>query len=281
MKSRVSFAAEPETEKDSDTPIILPPLSCNMDNKSSESGNRRINLRKRCFYAERQEVNMSSYNSAFLSGLFADVAKATDTGVGASEQEECDEIVTADPRSDLRTTSIKRSRISLTKSLSRVGRSQSNLANLFDDQIQTETKVAPAKCSVERIDSLHLQLSCVANVSTVYKSPKSVMSVVGIGNDAFPNLPASVSDSSCSAGLTRNEDRAVSTFENSNKESYGWFVEMDDGHDHSDFVDPYSNNATSDLAFSAATAPKRNQLDDDLEWAKAADTVDDVLGDFF
>jgi hypothetical protein len=36
------------------------------------------------------------------------------------------------------------------------------------------------------------------------------------------------------------------------------------------------------LTFSAVTAPKRSSyLDAEDEWAKAADTVDDVLGGFF
>jgi len=64
------------------------------------------------------------------------------------------------------------------------------------------------------------------------------------------------------------------------KESYGWFVEMDDGENHQEDVDPYSST-NANLAFSAPTAPKRSNLDEELEWAKAADTVDDVLGDFF
>ena len=38
----------------------------------------------------------------------------------------------------------------------------------------------------------------------------------------------------------------------------------------------------SNLTFSAVTAPKRSSdLDAEDEWAKASDTVDDVLGDFF
>ena len=41
--------------------------------------------------------------------------------------------------------------------------------------------------------------------------------------------------------------------------------------------------STDDLAFSAPTAPRRRTTEEEaqVEWAKAADTVDDVLGDFF
>jgi hypothetical protein len=69
-------------------------------------------------------------------------------------------------------------------------------------------------------------------------------------------------------------------------ESYGWFVTMDDDDYHTPSIAPAqkadSSSSLNALAFSAATAPKgSNQHDAEVEWAKAADTVDDVLGDFF
>jgi len=39
--------------------------------------------------------------------------------------------------------------------------------------------------------------------------------------------------------------------------------------------------AKTDLAFKASTAPKRSGYEQDVAYAHAADTVDDVLGDFF
>ena len=67
------------------------------------------------------------------------------------------------------------------------------------------------------------------------------------------------------------------------KDSYGWFVEMEDEpQEEPSIVDAYghSSSATS-LAFLAPTAPLADNHDAEVEWAKAADTVDDVLGDFF
>lgn len=68
-------------------------------------------------------------------------------------------------------------------------------------------------------------------------------------------------------------------------ESYGWFVRTDC--DDSDCVgaevNPYSNQKAADLAFSASVAPIRTTSADEQElaWCTAADTVDDVLADFF
>jgi hypothetical protein len=56
---------------------------------------------------------------------------------------------------------------------------------------------------------------------------------------------------------------------------------MDEEYSH-DAAPSYDSTAsTDDLAFKAPTAPKATNYDAELEWAKAADTVDDVLGDFF
>lgn len=59
--------------------------------------------------------------------------------------------------------------------------------------------------------------------------------------------------------------------DNPEKSPYGWFVELED-----------EDNGNEELAFTAITAPKKNvDLDNKVDWACAADTVDDVLGDFF
>ena len=54
------------------------------------------------------------------------------------------------------------------------------------------------------------------------------------------------------------------------------------GHDLSNMDAAHKNGGSSnDLAFLAPTAPLACNHDEEVEWAKAADTVDDVLGDFF
>ena len=63
------------------------------------------------------------------------------------------------------------------------------------------------------------------------------------------------------------------------KDGYGWFVETED----EDLLVPLDllKEARKDIAFSVAAAPKSHNQEAELEWARAADTVDDVLADFF
>ena len=132
-------------------------------------------------------------------------------------------------------------------------------------------------------DSLAFQLNCVSGSCDSGVMSMSPTSDVGdVTKLAFPNLPATVSDSSCDKGLTRaNLVRHVSSRENDTKESFGWFVDLDDHQSPEAQTGlPYVVSRT-DLAFQAPTAPKRVNDDAEVEWAKAADTVDDVLGDFF
>lgn len=60
---------------------------------------------------------------------------------------------------------------------------------------------------------------------------------------------------------------------------YGWFVDLDDDSYDDRLVVPHARSE-SDLAFKAVTAPKRSDHEIDVAYAHAADTVDDVLGDF-
>ena len=69
--------------------------------------------------------------------------------------------------------------------------------------------------------------------------------------------------------------------ESKEKDCYGWFVETDpdelNGEERPTTADVHKK---SDLSFSAITAPKKDvQHDVEAEWAKAADTIDDVIGD--
>ena len=186
----VSFFDESET-----TTVEVPSLDLG-------SGGRRFSLRKRS--NESSRMNMSSYNSAFLDGLFADVARVAQAD--ESDDEVCD--LSPLPEEEARldfSLPVKRSRLTLTKSISRCGRSYKNLDEVFSPVgVDTFPATLPpaniksleASCSpsMERMNSLHFQLNCV-DPST---SPKSVKSVVDIIDMAFPHLPATVSDSSCS-----------------------------------------------------------------------------------
>lgn len=296
----------------------------------------RFNLRKRNVISDNDDhdkqpqVNLSSYNSAFLSGLFADVAKV------ASTHPSCDataELTEDENEEDLRqddSVSIKRSRISLSRSISRCGRSFANLQvamgsssssttaspvsplspiEFFDipatnttsssrryhqsmhstDEYEEQEPSNPTLLARE--NSLTFQLHCVSSSSEQEEatSPRSI--VADIARIAFPHLPATVSDSSCnssalSSGKVDQHVSASETPPSSAKEAYGWFVEMEEDDEVAPAAflpNPLDRHAAAakDLAFTAPTAPKQVNYDAEVEWAKAADTIDDVLGDFF
>lgn len=247
-----------------------------------------FNLRKRSFLGDNRnvrEVGLSTYNSAFLSGLFADIAKANEA------QHE--------PRTTDAPSPCKKSRISMTQSISRceksfanlhVAKDASNAENAMPIFAAPVTESHPSTAlTLARDDSLSYQLHCVSSASS---NESDSSHAAAIGKIAFPHLPATVSNYSCTqntASLTRSTSgQLLPESETDPKESYGWFVTFDeDDQDSAPFTTassavPYSSSSLSDLAFSAVTAPKRSsQHDSEVEWAKAADTVDDVLGDFF
>lgn len=123
-------------------------------------------------------------------------------------------------------------------------------------------------------------------------------SLIAIG---FPTLPATVSASSCSSNnLTQTSAQAAQVLEiptlpniegteHYEKEAYGWFVEMDDEEAQQRFlaVATATENCRAiadplpSLTFAASGPKKTVKLDSEVEWAKAADTVDDVLGAVF
>ena len=245
-----------------------------MDN-DSWSFPTRINLRKRSSGSNFHGINLTTVNSAFMSGLFTDVAQAT----------------TVTSMEDPQPT--KKFRISKSRSLARCGRSFKEFAAIQNEPA-TKTNViisipdSPVKANtsffVERQDSLLYQLDCVSSCSSADTSSGDKRT-----KPAFPHLPPAVSYSTCqNKHLTRVvSDLQSSVTENTKQsESYGWFVEMEDEHSLNSserVVDPYASDisGTSCLAFQAPTAPKASNYDAEVEWAKAADTVDDVLGDFF
>ena len=260
--------------------------------KTNRSLPTRINLRKRASGSNAilTPMNLTTVNSAFLSGLFADVAQASST------ETSCHEILQP---------STKKSRISKSKSLARCGRSFMTLSAVQDelaeeaaaDLIVSMIPDSPVQASTsyftDRQDSLQYQLDCVCSCSSadITSGNKDSDKDTKL---AFPFLPPAVSNPSCdNKQLTRVvSDLQSSVSENSEQgESYGWFVEMEDEqslHSAERVVDPYATTTsatttatTHGLAFQATTAPKANNYDAEVEWAKAADTVDDVLGDFF
>jgi len=257
----------------------------------------RFNLRKRVVNDDRREVVLNSCNSAFLSDLFADIACANDSSADDLTQGE-------DSRFDP-TASFKKSRVSMTRSISRCRKSVANL-KVMTEGVSQDPCASPSAVAffdesssfsttkdslvtttrLSRVDSLSYQLRCVSSSISDGSEPSTFTFSAAL---AFPHLPATVSNSSCEnlSSLTRsNSDRLLSDTETSTKDSYGWFVETEEEECAIALIHYALNGckkiaSTSTLSFSAVTAPKRVNYDAELEWAQAADTVDDVLGDFF
>jgi hypothetical protein len=244
----------------------------------------RFALRKRSINQDRPKTTLSTVNSAFLSGLFADVAKVQVEFDSADPQD-------SDPHTNQSIPS-KKSRVSMTKAMSRCGKSMMSLrealvspptspdtVNLFD-----VLSFAARSNDLERKDSLLFQLHCVSssssNESSVVATTKTMLDATLLD---FPHLPATISATSCNT-LTRNtSDLQSSIAEKPQKESYGWFVEMEEEHNVPRITtsEPFVSSSKVELAFKAPPARKASNHDAEVEWAKAADTVDDVLGDFF
>jgi len=303
----------------------------------SSSRNIRFALRKKRNYNERSKngsspVNLSSYNSDFLSGLFADVAKANvlkelSIDLPSSSDETYTSTRTTCPSSifDGKSSShivpdamssprpLKKSRVSFRSSTFRSRASCMNLSSQVHSNISDHSGGMPPKLKNEishiennttstKEDSLAYQLDCLeqserslpASVSPTKKSGKDIAVL------AFPNLPSTISDSSCesnnvtSTGLTRERcliqhgsaPEITAPGNSSNKETFGWFVDLDDNEDASVFsrsANASKDIACQDLAFQAPTAPKRatDHVQEEMEKAYAADTIDSVLGDFF
>eukprot|EP00566_Odontella_aurita_P018912 CAMPEP_0113525468 /NCGR_PEP_ID=MMETSP0015_2-20120614/178_1 /TAXON_ID=2838 /ORGANISM="Odontella" /LENGTH=309 /DNA_ID=CAMNT_0000423637 /DNA_START=103 /DNA_END=1032 /DNA_ORIENTATION=- /assembly_acc=CAM_ASM_000160 len=247
------------------------------------SGPSRFNLRKRkVSVGEEPEGPLASrVSTSFLSGVFADINNAASSSAVESADSSGDRYV-SDCADSCAPSPVprKKSRISMTRSLSRSSKSYRSLgAALFGER--------PAAPSTGVTTD-----SCVAGKDSDSLTEAAVDDL--LSGIAFPHLPATVSESSCSSTNltqgTRTPGRHASGPEISSsdesssehKESYGWFVSMEDDDNKTARVsDAYKHSSSNDLAFSAVTAPKRVDDDAEVQWAQAADTVDSVLGDLF
>ena len=211
----------------------------------------RINIRKRR-HSSATRQDLPCVTSAFLSNLFADAEEAS------SEES---------PRA-------KKACLTKTKS-------HKSFINL---DLNQDGSVSP----VTAITSFFHTETRPRNQDSLNTIAPSSDASSAADIFTFPSLPAAVSNTSCSTqSLTSVPmDQQSSIADNSGKESYGWFVETDHNIKYSSAHEDSAYGALSpspaqDLAFSAHAFPKTSKLDAEVEWAKAADTVDDVLGDFF
>lgn len=256
------------------SPSVQKVLSCGQDTLSGSSSHSassdvarplpRINLRKRphnrtCESSSPEDLPYVT--SDFLSNLFADAAEAS-----IKSQNPC-----------------KKSRLSKSKS-----------HKSFVMPEDSNGNASPVTTITSFFDSLdenddNNHLSQVKNNQS--KCVAMSVDAPSASDTPFPSLPTAVSESSCSsqslnASVLPLTDQQSSNTDTTGKDSYGWFVETD--HDiksssaHEDSAyGALSPAPAADLAFSAYKAPEPSKLDAEVEWAKAADTVDDVLGDFF
>ena len=252
-----------------------------------------IHLKKRkCNLSE----NQSTFNSDFLSGIFQDLAEATShkatpmsSGISEAHLIDNESIASSRPNKRARFSS---SSLSSTKSFSNLTAQISE----SDSTVSSSLSSLPVtQASAEVSNPVTMENTAEKIVDTVFNN-----SFCNIG---FPCLPTAVSESSCSSNnLTQTAVHAAQVLEtplNSNvegeqeeRDEYGWFVEMDEDslHQRFDAVDDAAKNcramaseAPADLTFVPTLTPKKPkiELDSEVEWAKAADTVDDVLGAVF
>lgn len=235
-----------------------------------------LTLRKRnSVHVEDNGFAMASYNSAFLEGLFDDLAaKSPEVPVVDDEDVEVRQgenlVLTRAKDQDPKTTlSVavpsdhnlsKRRRVSTNKSLGHCGdRSRINLTSFASSFVRSK------KSSV--------LLSSLSPTKTLM--PKKEL------------LPATVSASySFTLDMALQEQARPEEVngEKNQQEDFGWFVDMDDQEDYGvkSLATPSSTSMVP-LAFTAPTSPLAQSQDAEaeVEWAQAADTVDEVLGDFF
>jgi hypothetical protein len=243
----------------------------------------RFNLKKRTIGGdEREDMHPPTVNSAFLSGLFAEDVTKVQENCSASP------IQDSDPRLDFSKPS-KKTKLTKTKAMTRCGKSFKILSEAETEAETTETMLKTptaiyidyflpsfdAPNSIERDDSFQYQLNCVTESSST--------DVIGVSQAVtleFPLLTTNwPSDRVCLLACKVSELQ-MHEEDDAPKESYGWFVEIDNNVP-SVTEHPYVSTSSRDLAFFAPTAPEAANYDAEVEWARAADTVDDVLGDFF
>jgi len=234
-----------------------------------------LRLRKRSIECNLQAVELSTYNSAFLSGLFADIANSCG-------KDQILEKNTISPK--------KKSRLSIVKSISRCEKSHSNFDHLQFSEFNDSKNKMMQNGMIQLQPRKHsVLLSRVNSIKSSISPDVRHFNADDVCKLGFPQLPATVSATSCGISSRRNSVQRFADDESDSKESYGWFVAFDDEPEEapglssvSSVSSASSSSLISDLAFTAVTAPKRSaEYDAELEWAKAADTVDDVLGDFF
>ena len=217
-------------------------------------------------------------NTDFLSGIFEDIANAQQARDNSHLSSSSQVTIPSDPPPTKKPRSS-----SFSRSLSRCPKSFACLHTVSEECM--DDVLPPSNCNIKPPSST----SEADNNAQAVEAATIIDTIFDINLPLFPNLPTSVSNSSNSSNnLTQTQVQAVTKSETIShvegstqgaKDGYGWFVETEDD-DVSSPID-LLKEARKDIAFSVAAAPKSHNHDAEIEWARAADTVDDVLADFF
>lgn len=205
---------------------------------------------------------LSSYGSAFLSGIFADIAEAQ-TG---EDESNADQDSSSFERLSKKSRSSKLA-LHHKKSCMALDRMEGETS----PGLTSPSVISPrSHKSAIRIELFNDQVRELQNLAF----------------PSLPGLPAAVSSSSCTTATSGAVVTPRDGESDQDQDSFGWFVATDDDGASNDEDTPapmFLPLAKPDLAFQAPTvaAPTEENADMEVQQALAADTIDDVLGDLF
>ena len=222
---------------------------------------------------------LSSYGSAFLSGIFADIAQASDETLGTSKSNS-DEPRTKKSRTTPSALTLGRP--------SKSFKAMSGLTEGADSEAPlVETLFVPPVVSPRFKQS----------TANIYHFKDQVRELQGMAFPSLPHFPNTISSSSFSSSnltapsLSRDESQASLASEmdqDSSDSDFGWFVSTDDDAESALIKERAMSVSTvpafEDLAFKASSVAgpvEAPPQDTEVAQALAADTIDDVLGAFF
>lgn len=261
---------------------------------SPSNQNQRKRSVARISSSPKSQPFLSSYGSAFLSGIFADIAET-------SSEDLPQDIMEAETAPSHDNVDDNVSEPSNKKARTTASISSSRQLKSFTQALAGAVEGASVG---EVLETLSHIVSPRPNTSTLKIDLFKNDQVRQLQDMAFPSLPSMpnpVSSSSCSSTSishtvtprsqdTVGETTASSSGNQDNDEqdgaAFGWFVSTDDddesGTDQNNFSGSmFLPDIKPNLAFKAITAPAGSNQDLEVQQALAADTVDDVLGDFF
>ena len=220
---------------------------------------------------------LSSYGSAFLSGIFADIALASqqlDASARSGEHASTNEDEGADGFESCFPCK-KKSRATLMTSFDGNTKSYMLLAAIPEG---TGNVASPPSVVSPRPSKSSIKIQLFND---------QVRELQNLAFPSLPRMPVTVSSSSCASA---NNGQVLSPRDDSQSDSdqdssaYGWFVSTDDDEANCEQRETFAMfipNSDPALAFKAITAPNAENHDIEVQQALAADTIDDVLGDFF